>query len=111
MKVTTIGLDLAKNVFQVHGVDERGVAVLRKQLRRDQVLPFFTRLEPCLVGIEACGGAHYWAAKEIAFKLGLSPKTVDVHRARIMERLGIDDVAGLTLYWVRHGLVDPSRGD
>jgi DNA-binding NarL/FixJ family response regulator len=52
------------------------------------------------------GSGH--ATKEIAFKLGLSPKTVDVHRARIMERLGIDEVAGLTLYCVRHGLVDPS---
>ena len=49
------------------------------------------------------------AAKEVAFKLGLSPKTVDVHRARIMERLGIGDIAGLTLYCVRHGLVDPVR--
>jgi transposase len=63
MKITTIGLDLAKNVFQVHGVDGRGAAVLRKQLRRDQVAPFFARLEPCLIGIEACGGAHYWATK------------------------------------------------
>jgi transposase len=63
MTITTIGLDLAKNVFQVHGVDERGVAVLRKQLKRDQVAPFFARLEPCLVGVEACGGAHYWARK------------------------------------------------
>lgn len=50
------------------------------------------------------------ASKEVAFELGLSSKTVDVHRARIMERLGIDDVAGLTLYCVRHGLVDPGRG-
>jgi transposase len=63
MKITTIGLDLAKNVFQVHGVNERGVTVLRKQLKRDQVAPFFARLQPCLIGIEACGGAHYWAAK------------------------------------------------
>ena len=63
MAITTIGLDLAKNVFQVHGVDERGVTVLRKQLKRDQVAAFFARLEPCLIGIEACGGAHYWAAK------------------------------------------------
>jgi len=51
------------------------------------------------------------ATKEVAFKLGLSPKTVDVHRARIMERLHIDDVAGLTLYCVRHGLVDPGRAE
>ena len=59
MKITAIGLDLAKNVFQVHGVDERGVTVLRKQLKRDRVAPFFARLEPCLIGIEACGGAHF----------------------------------------------------
>lgn len=63
MKVTRIGLDLAKNIFQVHGVDGRGVAVLRKRLRRDQVLAFFARLQPCLIGVEACGGAHYWASK------------------------------------------------
>ena len=63
MKVTTAGIDLAKSVFQVHGVDERGKAVLRKQLRRAEVLPFFARLQPCLVGMEACGGAHYWARK------------------------------------------------
>jgi transposase len=63
MSVKTIGLDLAKNVFQVHGVDEHGRSVLRKQLRRDQVAPFFARLEPALVGVEACGGAHFWAAK------------------------------------------------
>jgi len=63
MKVTTIGLDLAKSVFQVHGVDERGHKVLAKKLRRDQVPEFFARLEPCLVGMEACGGAHYWAGK------------------------------------------------
>lgn len=66
MRIMTIGLDLAKNIFQAHGVDERGNAALRKQLRRDQVLPFFARLQPCLIGIEACGGAHYWAGKLIA---------------------------------------------
>jgi transposase len=63
MTIVTIGLDLAKNVFQVHGVDERGIAVLRKQLKRDQMATFFAQLEPCLVGVEACGGAHYWATK------------------------------------------------
>ncbi len=63
MKVTTIGLDLAKSVFQVHGVDERGHRALVRKLRRDQVVEFFARLEPCLVGMEACGGAHYWAGK------------------------------------------------
>ncbi|MEM7730917.1 MAG: IS110 family transposase [Pseudomonadota bacterium] len=56
-----IGLDLAKTVFQVHGVDAEGRVVLRRQLRRAQVLAFFERLGPCLVGMEACAGAHHWA--------------------------------------------------
>ena len=63
MKVTTVGIDLAKNVIQIHGVDERGKTVLRKQLERDQVASFFATLEPCLIGMEACGGAHHWARK------------------------------------------------
>ncbi len=60
-EVTTIGLDLAKNVFQVHGVDAAGATVIRRQLRRSQVLPFFRKLRPCLVGAEACATAHHWA--------------------------------------------------
>jgi transposase len=60
-EVTTIGLDLAKHVFQVHGVDVRGATVLRKQLRRGQVVGFFATLPRCLVGLEACATAHYWA--------------------------------------------------
>ena len=67
MQITTIGLDLAKNVFQVHGVDAAGQAVVRKALRRAQMLPFFTRLPSCLVGIEACGTSHYWARELIRF--------------------------------------------
>jgi transposase len=67
MKITTVGVDLAKNVFQVHGVDKRGEAVLRKQLRRKQVTAFFAQLEPCLIGIEATAGAHYWARVLQAF--------------------------------------------
>jgi transposase len=63
MKITTIGIDLAKNVFQVHGVDERGKAVLRKQLKRKDVVTFFANLECGLIGMEACGSAHYWARK------------------------------------------------
>lgn len=63
MKITTIGIDLAKNTFQIHGADARGKAVLRRQLKRAQVLPFFARLEPCKVAMEACGSAHYWARK------------------------------------------------
>lgn len=63
MKITTIGIDLAKNVFQLHGVDARGKAMLKKPLQRHQVLPFFTNLGPCLIGLEACGSAHHWARK------------------------------------------------
>jgi len=61
MKISTVGLDLAKNVFQFHGVDEAGEVVVRKTLRRRQMMPFFSKLEPCLIGIEACGTSHYWA--------------------------------------------------
>jgi len=63
MNITQIGLDLAKTVFQVHGVDERGKTVLRRQLKRQQVIRFFSQLSPCLIGMEACGGAHFWARK------------------------------------------------
>ena len=65
MQVATVGLDLAKSIFQVHGVDARGKAVLAKRLRRGAVLGFFASLPPCLVGMEACASAHYWA-REIA---------------------------------------------
>jgi transposase len=63
MEITTVGIDLAKNVIQVHGVNGHGRTVLRKALKRDQVLPFLANLTPCLIGIEACGSAHYWARK------------------------------------------------
>ena len=60
-QVTTIGLDIAKSVFQVHGIDADGVVAIRRQLRRSRVLPFFKKHPPCLVGIEACATAHHWA--------------------------------------------------
>src|SRR5437762_1041057 len=60
-EISTIGLDLAKNVFQVHGVDRSGAVVLRRQLRRGAVEKFFAQLSPCTVGVEACGTAHHWA--------------------------------------------------
>jgi transposase len=61
MQVTTIGLDIAKSVFQLHGVDEQGRVVLRQRLARGKVLVFFANLPRCTVGLEACGGAHHWA--------------------------------------------------
>ena len=63
MKITTVGIDLAKNVIQVHGVDKRGKTVLKKSLKRMQVLPFFANLPMYLIGMEACGSAHHWARK------------------------------------------------
>ena len=59
--ITTIGLDIAKSVFQVHGVDADGQVVVRRQLKRRYVLAFFEKLPPCLVGIEACASAHHWS--------------------------------------------------
>jgi transposase len=59
--VTTIGLDIAKSVFQVHGIDAAGQVVVRRQLKRRYVLTFFQRLAPCLVGIEACASSHHWS--------------------------------------------------
>src|SRR5713101_5257680 len=74
MQITTIGLDIAKNVFQVHGIDAAEKVVVRKQLRRGQVMKFFEALSPCLIGMEACATAHYWA-RELR-KLG--------HQVRLM---------------------------
>ncbi len=65
-KVSTIGFDIAKKVFQVHGVDPEGNVVLRRQLRRSEVVKFFSRLPACVVGMEACASAHYWARELIA---------------------------------------------
>lgn len=64
-EIITVGLDLAKRVFQVHGADVTGQAILRKKLSRDKVLPFFRALPPCTVAMEACGGSHFWG-REIA---------------------------------------------
>jgi transposase len=74
MQITTIGLDIAKNVFQVHGIDAAEKVIVRKQLRRGKVLAFFKALQPCLIGMEACATAHYWA-RELT-KLG--------HQVRLM---------------------------
>jgi transposase len=63
MNITTIGVDLAKNIFQVHGTDVRGKAVLRKALKRADMISFFAKLVPCLIGMEACGSAHFWGRK------------------------------------------------
>ena len=63
MNTTTLGIDLAKNIFQLHGVDKNGCVTFRKALSRSKFPAFTARLSPCLIGIEACGGSHYWARK------------------------------------------------
>ncbi|MGB6911059.1 MAG: IS110 family transposase, partial [Methyloceanibacter sp.] len=60
-KISTVGVDIAKSVFQVHGVDAQGNVAVRRQLKRRQVLPFFKKLPPCLIGIEACATSHHWS--------------------------------------------------
>ena len=67
MYISTIGLDLAKNVFQIHAIDATGEVVVRKTLRRAQMLPFFEKLPPCLIGAEACGTSHHWARELTKF--------------------------------------------
>jgi transposase len=130
MKLKAIGFDLAKTVFQVHGVDERDRPALRRQLKRSQVLEFFARLEPCLVGMEACAGAHYWGRKLTA--LGhtvrlIAPKYVKAYvktnkndardaeaiceallrpSMRFVALKSAEQQALLALHRVRQGLVD-----
>ena len=75
MQISTIGFDIAKKVFQVHGIDAAEKVVVRKQLRRGQVLKFFASLSPCLVRMEACASAHYWARelRKLGHELRLMP--------------------------------------
>ena len=88
-KISIIGLDLAKQVFQVHAADSKGRCVLRKQLKRHEVLAFFAKLNPCVVAMEACGTAHYWA-REIA-KLGHETRLVPPAYAKAYVKRGKND--------------------
>jgi len=74
-EVITIGIDLAKSVFQIHGVDAEGSVIIRRQLRRRQMLPFFEKQPPCLIGIEACATSHHWARQlvELGHQVKLMP--------------------------------------
>ena len=90
-QVSTIGLDLAKNVFQVHGIDVLGKVVVRRSLRRGEVIPFFTKLAPCLIGMEACGTAHHWARELI--KLGHTVKMMPPAYVKPYVKRGKTDAA------------------
>ena len=90
-EINTIGLDLAKSVFQVHGADASGAPVLRKKLRRDAVLGFFARLAPCVVAMEACASAHYWA-REIA-RFGHTTKLIPANYVKPFVKRQKNDAA------------------
>ena len=90
-EVITIGVDLAKNVFQVHGVDAEGDVVIGRQLRRSRVLPFFKKLPPCLIGMEACATAHHWARQLIEF--GHEVKLMPPHYVKPYVKRGKNDAA------------------
>src|SRR5256885_8450503 len=91
MQITTIGLDIAKNVFQVHGIDAAEKVVVRKQLRRGQMMPFFASLPPCLIGMEACASAHYWARELSAF--GHEVRLMPAHYVKAYVKRGKNDAA------------------
>jgi len=98
MQITTIGLDIAKNVFAVHGIDAAERIVVRKQLRRGPVLAFFEALPPCLVGMEACATAHYWAREFTKFG----------HEVRLMPAKDVKACEALFTLWL--GLRDKCSG-
>ena len=98
MKVTAIGVDLAKNLIQLHGADAHGKAVLKKQLKRTQVLSFFANLPPCVIGMEACAGAHHWARKLESFG----------HRVKLMAPRFVNPTSRRTRTIRPHGRRPPS---
>ncbi len=91
MQVTTVGLDLAKNIFQVHGITGDGEVVFNRALRRAQLLKFFERLDPCLVGIEACGTGHHWARELV--RLGHDVKLIPPVYVKPYVKRGKSDAA------------------
>ena len=90
-KVSTIGLDLAKRVFQVHGVDEAGAVVVRRTVRRSQLVSYFSRLPPCVVGMEACATAHYWG--QVLGELGHTVRLIPPAYAKAYVRRNKNDAA------------------
>lgn len=93
-KVSTIGLDLAKNVFQAHGADASGAVIFRKKLRRAQVLEFFAAQSPCVVAMEACGGSHFGSVANFSSGRGCSAPRAGFTRPR--SRTAAQDVIFLS---------------
>ncbi len=91
MQIATIGLDLAKHVFQLHGIGPDGCVVLRRKLRRTHMMPFFASLPPCLIGMEACATAHYWARELSAF--GHKVRLMPAHYVKAYVKRGKNDAA------------------
>lgn len=96
--IATIGLDIAKSVFQAHGVDAAGQPIIRRQLKRRYVLTFFQKLPPCLVGIEACASSHHWSREIKA--LG--------HTVRLMLHQLNDEQTGAVVSYVRNAWGRPA---
>ena len=96
MKITTIGVDLAKNVFQVHAIDDAGEVIVRRSLRRRQMMPFFGKLEPCLIGVEACGTNDFWA-RELA-TLGHDVKLMSPIYVKPFVKRGKTDAEAIVLH-------------
>jgi transposase len=91
MQITTIGVDLAKHVFQLHGIGPDGRVVLRQKLRRSQMMMFFAKLPPCLIGMEACATAHHWGRELTA--LGHDVRLMPAHYVKAYIKRGKNDVA------------------
>ena len=105
--VTTVGLDLAKHVFQVHGIDASGRVIVAKALRRKDVLAFFAQLPACLVGMEACGSAHHWG--RVLSARGISVKLLPAQYVRAYVKRNKTDAAdaGALLEAARAGDIKP----
>src|SRR5471030_1873094 len=101
MKMTTAGIDLAKSIFQVHGVDEHGKLVLRKKLERSKLLEFFIKQQPCLIGMEACGSAHYWARKFV--EMGHTVKLMAPQFVKPYVKTNKNDAADAEAAWFKNG--------
>ena len=101
--VTTVGLDIAKSVFQVHGVDAAGQVVVRRQLKRRYVLAFFEKLPPCLVGIEACASSHHWsreheaAVRRVQNYVRFSNRPFGIKHFQTIHDCSVDVARGLVL--------------